>query len=229
MTGARETSRLSIVIADDHPMVRDALSLALRQAFPAAEVALAETFGEAKAMIDSRIETDLIVLDLDMPGMQGLTGLATLRATAPAVPVVILSATRNPAAMRQAVEMGAAGFISKSAAMNAIVASIQTVLAGGICLPDVASDAALTVQDRDLAARAASLTPQQHRVLALMAEGKPNKLIAADMQISEPTVKAHVTEILRKLEVHSRTQAVLLAQRLALETPAAIVASSATR
>ncbi len=226
MTGARETPRLSIVIADDHPMVRDALSLALRQAFPAAEVALAETFGQAKAMIDSRIETDLIVLDLDMPGMQGLTGLATLRATAPAVPVVILSATRNAAAMRQAVEMGAAGFISKSAAMSDIVGSIQTVLAGGICLPDVASDAALTVQDRDLAARAASLTPQQHRVLALMAEGKPNKVIAADMQISEPTVKAHVTEILRKLEVHSRTQAVLLAQRLALETPATIVASS---
>src|SRR5512147_1946502 len=115
--------------------------------------------------------------------------------------------------------MGAAGFISKSAAMSDIVASIQTILAGGICLPDVASDAVLGQPDRDLAARAASLTPQQHRVLASMAEGKPNKVIAADMQISEATVKAHVTEILRKLEVHSRTQAVLLAQRLALEAP----------
>lgn len=220
MSGGGDTPRLSIVIADDHPMVRDALSLALKQAFPAAEIALAETFGEAKALIDARMETDLVVLDLDMPGMQGLSGLATLRATAPAVPVAILSATRNAAAMRQAVEMGAAGFISKSAAMTDIVASIKIILAGGICLPEAASDRALGPQDRDLAARAASLTPQQHRVLALMAEGKPNKVIAGDMQISEPTVKAHVTEILRKLEVHSRTQAVLLAQRLALELPA---------
>ena len=219
MSGGGDTPRLSIVIADDHPMVRDALSLALKQAFPAAEIALAETFGETKALIDSRVETDLVVLDLDMPGMQGLSGLATLRATAPAVPVAILSATRNAAAMRQAVEMGAAGFLSKSAAMTDIVANIKVILAGGICLPEAASDGALGPQDRDLAARAASLTPQQHRVLALMAEGKPNKVIAADMQISEPTVKAHVTEILRKLEVHSRTQAVLLAQRLALEPP----------
>lgn len=221
MSGAVGLPRLSIVIADDHPLVRDALSLALRQAFAAADIALAETFPQAKALIDSKIDTDLIVLDLDMPGMQGLSGLATLRAAAPAVPVAILSATRNATAMRQAIEMGASGFISKSAAMADIVASIKTILDGGICLPEAASDALLDAQDRDLAARAASLTPQQHRVLAQMAEGKPNKLIAADMQISEPTVKAHVTEILRKLDVHSRTQAVLLAQRLALEPPVA--------
>ena len=209
----------SFIVADDHPMVRDALALALRAAFPKAEVALAGTLDEASAAIAARPDVDLVILDLDMPGMQGLAGVSALRASYPSAPLVIVSATRNAAAMRQAVEMGAAGFIPKSAPMEEIIASVRAVMRGEIVLPPSAGDA-LSSTDADLATRAARMTPQQHRVFALMAEGKPNKIIAYDMQIGEATVKAHVTEILRKMGVHSRTQAIVLAQRLALD-PAA--------
>ena len=152
-----------------------------------------------------------------MPGMQGLSGLAALRGAFPTIPIAIVSATTNPAAMRQAIEMGAAGFIPKLAPSERFLEVIRAILDGVIWLPPEASDQALAANDRDIAARAARLTPQQHRVLLLMAEGKPNKLIAYEMQITEPTVKAHVTEILRKLGATSRTQAVIAAQRLSLE------------
>ena len=210
------TPTLSFIVADDHPMVRDALALALRAAFPKAEVALAGTLDEASGAIAARPDVDLVILDLDMPGMQGLAGVSALRANYPSAPLVIVSATRNAAAMRQVVEMGAAGFIPKSAPMEEIIASVRAVMRGEIVLPPSAGDA-LSSTDADLATRAARMTPQQHRVFALMAEGKPNKIIAYDMQIGEATVKAHVTEILRKMGVHSRTQAIVLAQRLALE------------
>jgi DNA-binding NarL/FixJ family response regulator len=212
----KELPEVAFIVADDHPMVRDALALALRAGFPKAEVALAGTLDEASAAISARPDVDLVILDLDMPGMQGLAGVSVLRASYPSAPLVIVSATRNAAAMRQAVEMGAAGFIPKSAPMEEIIASVRAVMRGEIVLPPSAGDA-LSSTDADLATRAARMTPQQHRVFALMAEGKPNKIIAYDMQIGEATVKAHVTEILRKMGVHSRTQAIVLAQRLALE------------
>lgn len=216
----QELAEVAFIVADDHPMVRDALALALRGAFPNAEIALAGTLDETSAAIAARPDVDLVILDLDMPGMQGLAGVSMLRASHPSAPLVIVSATRNPAAMRQAVEMGAAGFIPKSAPMDEIIGSVRAVMRGEIILPPGAGDGALSPSDADLATRAAKMTPQQHRVFALMAEGKPNKIIAYDMQIGEATVKAHVTEILRKMGVHSRTQAIVLAQRLALD-PAA--------
>jgi DNA-binding NarL/FixJ family response regulator len=217
MTSHPPPASQTFIVADDHPMVREALSLALRNAFSGASVTQAASFEEASAAIAAQPETELVILDLDMPGMQGLAGVAALRSLYPTAPLVIVSATRNPAAMRQAVEMGAAGFIPKSAPMDQIVASVRAAMAGEVVLPSGAGDGVLPSQDVDLAARAASLTPQQHRVFALMAEGKPNKIIAYDMQIGEATVKAHVTEILRKMGVHSRSQAIVLAQRLALE------------
>jgi DNA-binding NarL/FixJ family response regulator len=207
----------SFVIADDHPMVRDALAAALRTVFKAAQIRYAGTFGETQAAISAASETDLLILDLDMPGMQGLAGLAALRASHPTVPVAIVSATTNPAAMRQAIEMGAAGFIPKLAPSAGFLEVIQAILSGVVWLPPEASDDALAIDDREIALQAARLTPQQHRVLWLMAEGKANKVIAYEMQITEPTVKAHVTEILRKLGATSRTQAVIVARRVALE------------
>lgn len=216
-TAATSTAALAFVVADDHPMVRDALAAALKGGFDGARIAFAGTLAETQAAIDAAPDTDLLVLDLDMPGMLGLAGLAALRAAHPALPIAIVSASTNSAAMRQAVEMGAAGFIPKLAAAERFLDAVRAILSGAIWLPDDAKDDVLTSRDRDLAQRAAQLTPQQHRVLSLLAEGMANKLIAYEMQISEPTVKAHVTEILRKLGVTSRTQAVILAQRLALE------------
>ena len=212
----KELPELAFIVADDHPMVRDALALGLRGAFPKAEVTLAGTLDEASGALAARPDVDLVILDLDMPGMQGLAGVSMLRSNYPSAPLVIVSATRNAAAMRQVVEMGAAGFIPKSAPMEEIIGSVRAAMRGEIVLPPSAGDA-LSSTDADLATRAARMTPQQHRVFALMAEGKPNKIIAYDMQIGEATVKAHVTEILRKMGVHSRTQAIVLAQRLALD------------
>jgi DNA-binding NarL/FixJ family response regulator len=211
---------LAFVIADDHPMVRDALASALRSAFGAAGVSFAGTYAETQAALTAAPEADLLILDLDMPGMQGLAGLAALRSAHPTIPVAIVSATTNPAAMRQAIEMGAAGFIPKLAPSERFLEVIRAILSGVVWLPPEASDRALAANDREIAVRAAHLTPQQHRVLALMAEGKANKVIAYELQITEPTVKAHVTEILRKFGASSRTQAVIAAQRLALEPSA---------
>jgi DNA-binding NarL/FixJ family response regulator len=217
---------LSFVIADDHPMVRDALASALRSAFASATVTFAGTLAEAQAALSAAPETDLLILDLDMPGMQGLAGLGALRSAFPTIPVAIVSATTNPTAMRQAIEMGAAGFIPKLAPSERFLEIIRAILDGVIWLPPEARDQALALDDREIAAKAARLTPQQHRVLVLMAEGKPNKLIAFEMQITEPTVKAHVTEILRKLGATSRTQAVIAAQRLSLApAPKALAAA----
>lgn len=207
---------LTFVVADDHPMVRDALAMALASAFAGARITFAGSLAETQSALDGLADVDLVILDLDMPGMLGLSGLAALRSAHPSVPIAIVSGTTNPAAMRQAVEMGAAGFIPKLAAADRFVIAVREILAGAVWLPGEAADTVLAERDRDLAQRAAQLTPQQHRVLSLMAEGMANKLIAFEMQISEPTVKAHVTEILRKLGVNSRTQAVILAQRLAL-------------
>ena len=210
-----QTGVMAFVVADDHPMVRDALAAALKGGFAGARIAYAGTLAETQAAIETNPETDLVVLDLDMPGMLGLSCLAALRAAHPSLPIAIVSATTNSAAM--AVEMGAAGFFPKLAAADRFLDAVRAILSGAIWLPDEAKDEVLASRDRDLAQRAALLTPQQHRVLSLLAEGMANKLIAYEMQISEPTVKAHVTEILRKLGVTSRTQAVILAQRLALE------------
>jgi len=220
------SSGLSFVVADDHPMVRDALASALAGAFVGARVAFAGNLADTMSAVEAQPDLDLLILDLDMPGMLGLSGLAALRGANPSLPIAIVSATTNPAAIRQAVEMGAAGFIPKLAAADRFVEAVRTILTGALWLPEEARDGALAARDRDLAQRAAQLTPQQHRVLSLMAEGMANKLIAFEMQISEPTVKAHVTEILRKLGVTSRTQAVILAQRLALG-PALVPAAPA--
>jgi DNA-binding NarL/FixJ family response regulator len=207
------------VVADDHPMVRDALALSLSAAFPGAQLEFAGSLSETLAAIERRPDADLVILDLDMPGMNGMNGLAQLRSSHAAVPVAIVSAARSPVLMRQAVEMGAAGFIPKFTPSQEITDAIREILAGSVWLPEAARDFQAAPSDTDLTLRAAQLTPQQHRVLSLMAEGKPNKVIAFEMQITEPTVKSHVTEILRRLGVQSRTQAVIVAQKLGLEPP----------
>jgi len=225
MTAAAASAPI-FVVADDHPMVRDALALSLGAAFPGARIELAGSLSETLAAVERRPDTDLVILDLDMPGMNGMSGLAQLRSSHPAIPVAILSAAKSPALMRQAVEMGAAGFIPKFTPSPEITDAIREILAGAIWLPEAARDHQLAPAESDLAQRAAQLTPQQHRVLALMAEGKPNKVIAFEMQITEPTVKSHVTEILRRLGVQSRTQAVIVAQKLGLEPPTSVSAGN---
>src|SRR5208282_1303448 len=207
---------LRLVIADDHPLFRDALRLTVAQVLPVAEIAEADSFDSLRAQLEASPDTDLVLLDLNMPGMLGFSGLLFLRAQFSAVPVAIISANEAPRTVRRALDLGAVGYIPKSAPAAEIRAALTALLAGEAWLP-----AALGVRggvvpaDAELAARLASLTPQQVRVLMMLSEGLLNKQIAHGLGVTEATAKAHVSAILQKLKVDNRTQAVILAKRLA--------------
>jgi len=211
---------LCVVIADDHPLVRRALAESLTRALGNPDIIEVGSLAEATAALD-RGETDLLLLDLQMPGMNGLASLAGIRASYPAVPVLVVSATEDPLIMREVLEFGASGFLPKSTPGGEIGAAVGAILAGGIWLPDAAGEAYLDEEDSELAARVAELTPQQRRVLMLLTEGKPNKQIAFELAVTEATVKAHLSQIFRKLGVRSRTQAVITARRLTHADPTA--------
>jgi len=216
-----------IVIADDHPLVRDALKQTIAQDMSGAAFHEAASLAEAEATIRREGAPDLLLLDLHMPGMKGFTGLVYLRSEFPDVPVAMISASTDARIMRQAVDYGAAGFIPKSAPMDDIRTAVRDIMAGNTWLPTETSDLPDTsAEDAELSARLATLTPQQLRVLGMLSDGKLNKQIAFDLEISEATVKSHVSAILQKLDVNSRTQAVILAGRLHVDDPARDVPAS---
>jgi DNA-binding NarL/FixJ family response regulator len=200
----------AFLVADDHPMVRDALRTALERTFPGSAIALAGSLAEVEIALERQPETDALLLDLDMPGMDGLTGLALLRSERPTVPIIVVSAARDATIARRTWDLGASAYVDKSASLEEIAATVRAVLDGEILAPPE------TAKTDSFAQRAAQLTPQQWRVLALMVQGDQNKQIAYKLGVGEPTVKAHVTVILRKLGVRSRTQAVIEARSLAL-------------
>ncbi len=205
-----------IIVADDHPLFREALQQALMDLFERVTFVEADSFESLEQVAQDNEEADLVLLDLDMPGAHGFSALAWLRANHPALPVVIVSAATDPLVMRRAVEFGSAGFIPKSSPLGVIAEAVRSVLAGEIWLPEAAlhAEEEQTTEDEELARRIASLTPQQFRVLMMLADGLLNKQIAAELDVSEATIKAHVTAILRKMEVRSRTQAAVAARRL---------------
>ena len=210
-----------LVIADDHPLFRDALRLTIAQTFADAEIAEASSFDSLRVLLDAASDTDLLLLDLKMPGMQGFSGLLFVRAEFSAVPVVIISANDDPRVIRMAFELGAVGYIAKSATSGEIRAALSALLAGRTWRPP-SVDMARRADDpeAELARRLGRLTPQQVRVLMMLSEGFANKQIAYTLGVSEATVKAHVSAVLQKLEADNRTQAVILARRLAIETGA---------
>jgi DNA-binding NarL/FixJ family response regulator len=215
------SANVVIVIADDHPLVRDALRQTIAQDLSGATFHEAASLAEAEAAIRSLGAPDLVLLDLHMPGMRGFTGLAYLRSQFPETPVAMISASTDPRIVRQAIDYGASGFIAKSSPTDEIRAAVRDILAGNSWIPDSVADVPETAaEDAMLAGRLATLTPQQLRVLGMLSDGKLNKQIAYDLDISEATVKSHVSAILQKLDVNSRTQAVILAGRLNVEDPA---------
>lgn len=207
----------TILIADDHPLFREAMRLTVGVAVGGRghEIAEAGTIADVVRHAEADDDVDLVLLDLRMPGMEGFAGLIDLRRRFPALPVVIVSATEDRATMLAALTYGASGFIPKSLTRDEIGRALARVLDGEVFAPpglDPSADDAEAADDAktcDVARGVASLTPQQRRVLRLMGQGKPNKIIAFELDIGETTVKAHITSILRKLRVHSRTQAVL--------------------
>jgi len=206
---------LRLVIADDHPLFRDALRLTVAQGFPKAEIAEADSFDTLRAQLESAPDTDLVLLDLKMPGMQGLSGLMFLRAAFAAVPVAIISAEEQAGIVRRALDAGAVGYIPKSTGAEQIRVALNALLSGSAWIPKTL-DHTDGGDGRDkLVARLARLTPQQIRVLMMLSEGLQNKRIAHALGVSEATAKAHVSAILDKLEVDNRTQAVILARQIA--------------
>ena len=204
-----------LLIADDHPLFRGALREAISGLFGRADIGEAGTFEEVADLLERGGEVDLILLDLRMPGVRGFSGLMFLRAQYPSVPIVIVSATDDPAVIRRCVEFGAAGFIPKTLDIEELRSVIARVLQGEVWTPpevDLSADA--DTESAAMIARLSTLTPQQVRVLMMLSGGLPNKQIAYELHVSEATVKAHVSAILQKLGVDSRTQAVIAAGRI---------------
>jgi DNA-binding NarL/FixJ family response regulator len=210
-------TRYHLIIADDHPLFRGALREAIAGLFEDAEIAEAGSFEEIVRLLERGGEVDLILLDLSMPGVRSFSGLMYLRAQYPSVPVVVVSANDDPAVIRRCMDFGASGFIPKTLGIEAIRGAIARVFEGGIWTPpDVDLGAGSDAETADLMTRLASLTPQQVRVLMMLSEGLLNKQIAYELSVSEATVKAHVSAILQKLGVESRTQAVIVAAKIEL-------------
>lgn len=203
-----------IVIADDHPLFRGALAHAVARVWPGAAVFEASSAAEARAALQAG-GAECLLLDLHMADSSGLSVLIDLRQDYPALPIVIVSASEEPRVAAAAAQLGAAGFIPKSASLDAIREGLAAVQGGDAWFAE--SDAG---EDDDLT-RIASLTPAQRRILAGIRQGLLNKQIAYELSISEATVKAHITAILRKLGVGSRTQAVLVAAKLDVDQPVA--------
>lgn len=218
-TAARGAAR-TILIADDHPLFRAALRGAIAGGCADAEFVEADSVAALLEAVERHPQADVLLLDLDMPGAHGFGALAHVRGTRPELPVVVVSGSDDAATVSSALAFGAQGFISKSSDARAIAAGVEAVLAGDVVMPpgfEPPSDAAPDAKDLEAAGRIAELTPAQFRVLGMLLSGMLNKQIAFDLDVSEATVKAHVTAILRKLGVANRTQAVLLAGRLAVD------------
>lgn len=206
-------NRYQIVIADDHPLFRDALRQALVTGLGTTEIEEAGSINGVSDLLTQSPNVDLVLLDLNMPGVRGYSGLLLLRAQFPEIPVVIVSATDDATTIGQCIQMGASGFIPKSLSVDQIFSAIKLVLDGQIWTPpDV--DLSGPSEHEVLVSRLASLTPQQIRVLMMLGEGLLNKQIAYEFGVSEATIKAHVSAILQKLHVDSRTQAVIAVNRI---------------
>ena len=214
----------SLLIADDHPLFRAALRGAAADAVADLQVQEADSLESVLAALDAEPGIDLVLLDLHMPGNHGLAGLAAIRAQHPGVAVVVVSANDDPRVIRRALDHGAAGYLPKSTGLEDLREAIRAVLGLQQWLPpslrNAVSGARSLPGDAELAARLASLSPQQFRVLALVAEGLLNKQIADRLGVQERTVKAHLTAIFERLGVRNRTQASVVLRELELSDPA---------
>lgn len=198
------------LIVDDHPLVREALTAAVSRAYPSTPIEHAHDIESAEKKLSELPALDLVLFDLNIPGADGFSGLLRLRNEYPRIPVLVITGHDDPRYQLEARAAGAAGFVSKADDPNTMLGAIESVLAGDNYWPEI--DSEQQGNPTGISAALSTLTPQQLRVLELLGEGLLNKQIAHELDIVESTVKAHVSAILRKLNVYSRTQAVLLAQ-----------------
>jgi DNA-binding NarL/FixJ family response regulator len=223
---------MKILIIDDHPLICEALHHVLTVLDGKLDLLEAENYAEAVTVADANPDLKLILLDLGLPDIDGFAALAQLRERYPEAPVVVLSASEQPATVMRAIDAGAMGFIPKTSSNQLLIDALRLVLAGGVYLPHEvlrqhqgtpgpavrvgagADRGGKTVLPHDI-----GLTARQASVLALMVQGKPNKLICRDLNLAEGTVKIHVTAILKALNVANRTQAVIAVGKLGLKLP----------
>jgi DNA-binding NarL/FixJ family response regulator len=208
------------LIVDDHPLYRAALRDAVAMACPGSEFFEADSVAGLLDTLERHANADLLLLDLNLPGAYGFSALAHLRGSHPELPVIVVSAMDSRHIVRQALAFGAQGFVSKSADAATIGQNVQAVLRGDFLTPPghgANGAPEVDVDALDVARRMAQLTPQQFRVFGMLCSGRLNKQIAYDLRITEATVKAHMTAIMRKFGAANRTQAVLLAGHLVLD------------
>lgn len=210
------------IVADDHPLFRAAICQVLKNHWPALNVLEAEDILSLQEVLTANQDTDLILLDLHMPGAYGFGALAFVHGLCPQTPVLVVSGNEKPEIMAKAISYGARGFLPKSSNMDTINQAINAVLEGNNWLPESAASGqhfAPEENEQKIMSAISTLTPQQYLVLTMVAQGLLNKQIAYELDVTEATVKAHMTAIFRKLDVRSRTQAVLAVSALHLEPP----------
>jgi two-component system, NarL family, nitrate/nitrite response regulator NarL len=202
---------MKLLIVDDHPVLRDGLAALLMQIGPDTTVLQARDANEGIALVDNHPDLDVVILDLAMPGMEGLQALSEFGRKRPDLPVIVLSSSEDPRDVRRALASGALGYIPKSASQHVLLSAIRLVLNGDLYVPPLILDEKINATvPRTTGTEGASnrlLTARQIEILTLLSEGKPNKTIAATLALSEKTVKTHITAIFKALNVVNRTQA----------------------
>ncbi len=208
---------MKILIVDDHAILRDGVEMLLRQSDDDTVVVQASSADDAVRLLDDHTDLDAIVLDLKLQGMDGLDALAVFATMRPGLPVIVLSSSEDPGAVRSAFAQGAMGYVPKSASPRTLLSAIRIALNGERYVPPlVLDDPALQHQDGAAAARGSMLTQRQIEVLRYLAEGVPNKVIADKLGLSEKTIKAHITAIFKALNVINRTQAAAAGRKAGL-------------
>lgn len=219
-TSAHAVPIRSALVVDDHPLYCDALASMMETVFNMRRVRKAASLGDAMQLLRSRFSPDLVMLDLNLPDVSGLSGFMKIKDKAPDVPVVVISAFTSDEVVQSVISAGAAGFIPKDAARETLREAMmdiwdgKTYVPAGYKAPARQSEADPTIGD--ISRKIAGLSQQQARILSLICKGKPNKLIAYEMQLAEATVKAHITALLRRLRVQNRTQAALLVREVSI-------------
>ncbi|MEM7069170.1 MAG: response regulator transcription factor [Pseudomonadota bacterium] len=204
-----------VIIADDHPLFRDALRQSITGLMPNCSIEMIGDIVGLRNLLTEINSADLLLLDLSMPGASGFSGLISVRAEFPDTPVIVVSASEDTMTIKKCIELGASGFIPKSSSTEHIVSGIEAVQAGEVWVPPTIDlDMDMDAETAEIIAKLQSLTPQQARVLSMLGEGLLNKQIAYELDVSEATIKAHVSAVLLKLGVDSRTQAVIIMNKI---------------
>lgn len=214
----------SVLIVDDHPLYSDALASALELVFSECTIRKAQNLAEAMALLEDGLTPDLIMFDLKLPDVSGISGFLSVRARVPDTPILVISSLASTELVHSLLREGAAGFLPKDTPANVLKSAVAEVAAGRVYVPQdyQLSEGSVKAPSSayDLHPKLATLTPQQQRIMRLICEGKPNKQIAYELTLAEATVKAHITALLRRLQVQNRTQAAVLVETANMQVAA---------